>query len=704
MLSLRSCHYAAPAVLLLALLLHATPSDAVRKMPQAQKSGDEASSPAKEGSWPDAPLALLSEVSPVRQVAASKAHTTETPSPLGANRKGGRAMSDYEDSELFDEDSPPGLVNPRDFTARLTAPSDDHRAVEEVADEDLFDEDTPEVPIYTAVDPGQFFEHANRKDKEEKQEPSGASKARRPGKGASATDVEVRQKHEAAAGASSAPTSELRAAGGSQANTKLASSSPSSPVHKKSQKHEAAAGASSAPTSEARAAGASQAKMKSASSSPSSPVRNKSQKSARGDAKAHGLVRAPIEAANDAFSPTTADAYHAKKGHGRKSPTAVASRDKSPLRPSSSAASAESNASIDVTGMLLTEIVKRVSLLPSDCVPEHTVILVQVSHHHIPLFQAQVKNVIQLRCFMRRYVLLALDSRSMDECRKIQADGVELFCARNVRQYTGGGEGGGIDGALSFEQTKDILFDRWTVVADILEATPDLKLWVFDADVVIFKIPAFELTAGCDLSTQMDKLDALGAADVDYAAVMHEASGGGGGGGSKGAAAAESDVSTRGGSAASRHRRRLASSGDGDGDSDGASPFATPSLVPHEDLKRYSMNGGQVVLHSTPAVVAFLRSLGNLGETSGQMNQMMLRAAGTPWESLTTCDLPESFSSACWGLALDPFTFHANCVTTAEGKLKQMHAALGLVTPALSPSTAKVVNPKPQTLSSTHEP
>jgi hypothetical protein len=36
---------------------------------------------------------------------------------------------------------------------------------------------------------------------------------------------------------------------------------------------------------------------------------------------------------------------------------------------------------------------------------------------------------------------------------------------------------------------------------------------------------------------------------------------------------------------------------------------------------------------------------------------------------MNTCDLPESFSSACWGLGVDPFTFHANCVAAEEQKL-----------------------------------
>jgi hypothetical protein len=38
---------------------------------------------------------------------------------------------------------------------------------------------------------------------------------------------------------------------------------------------------------------------------------------------------------------------------------------------------------------------KVVATYPSDCVPDRTVVLVQVNHHHIPLFQAQVKSVVQ---------------------------------------------------------------------------------------------------------------------------------------------------------------------------------------------------------------------------------------------------------------------------------------------------------------------
>lgn len=340
-------------------------------------------------------------------------------------------------------------------------------------------------------------------------------------------------------------------------------------------------------------------------------------------------------------------------------------------------------------------LVKKVALYPSDCVPDDTAVLVQVNYHHIPLFHAQVKNVIQRRCFMRRYVLLALDGRSMDECRKIQANGVELHCAKSKREYTAGGAGGGGvglrgGGALSTEEMKDILFDRWTVVANVLEATPRLKLWVFDADVVIFKVPTLELPDGCDFSTQLDKLEALGAADGDTVEQLQEM---------LSTSSADVDGGDGGEDGAGGYRRLLLLLNDTQ-TKDGAqaqaqAPTPTLSLVPHTDRKRYSMNGGQVVLHNTPEVVAFLRAVGKRGENSDDldylvMTQLMQNAAGKPWESMSSCDLPETFSSACWGLAVDPFTFHANCVDSAEEKLKQMHNAVGLIASTVSPSTGEV--------------
>jgi hypothetical protein len=52
-----------------------------------------------------------------------------------------------------------------------------------------------------------------------------------------------------------------------------------------------------------------------------------------------------------------------------------------------------------------------------------------------------------------------------------------------------------------------MIIDRWSVVADVMEATAPApqespgaggvaRLWVFDADVVIFKVPTLELPGG----------------------------------------------------------------------------------------------------------------------------------------------------------------------------------------------------------------
>ena len=344
----------------------------------------------------------------------------------------------------------------------------------------------------------------------------------------------------------------------------------------------------------------------------------------------------------------------------------------------------------------VVQLVKKVASYPSDCVPDSTAVLVQVNYHHIPLFHAQVKNVIQDRCFMRRYVLLALDGKTMDECRKIQANGVEIHCAKSKQEYAGAGSGSGSSssgdrtGELSTEEMKDILFDRWTVVANVLEATPDLKLWVFDADVVIFKVPTLQLPDGCDFSTQLDKLDALGAADVEAveqreAMTLNSPGAGAGANDDKG--------SKKGGNSGAqgyhhRHHHRLLLDNT-------AAAAPTLSLVPHKQRDKYNVNGGQVVLLSSKETISFLRAVGKRGENSDAldymvMTQLMLDARGKEWESMTTCDLPETFSSACWGLAIDPFTFHANCVDSAEEKLKQMHNAVSLISSTVSPSTGEV--------------
>ena len=341
----------------------------------------------------------------------------------------------------------------------------------------------------------------------------------------------------------------------------------------------------------------------------------------------------------------------------------------------------------------VVELVKKVASYPSDCVPDATAVLVQVNYHHIPLFHAQVKNVIQRRCFMRRYVLLALDGKSMDECRKIQANGVELHCAKSKREYTAAGSaggGGGADGALSADEMKDILFDRWTVVANVLEAAPNLKLWVFDADVVIFKVPTLELPDGCDFSTQLDKLEALGAADVELVQQREEmmlSRGDGSKGGVGDAATSDDSSGSMKSSDSGGSKRRLLLKN--------APTLPALSLVPHKEREKYNINGGQVVLHSSKEVISYLRAVGKRGENSDDldylvMTQLMLDAAGKEWESMTTCDLPETFSSACWGLAIDPFTFHANCIESAKEKLKQMHNAVGLIASTVSPSTGEV--------------
>ena len=59
------------------------------------------------------------------------------------------------------------------------------------------------------------------------------------------------------------------------------------------------------------------------------------------------------------------------------------------------------------------------------------------------------------------------------------------------------------------------------------------------------------------------------------------------------------------------------------------------------------------MLLSSKETISFLRAVGKRGENSDAldymvMTQLMLDARGKEWESMTTCDLPETFSSACW--------------------------------------------------------
>ena len=57
------------------------------------------------------------------------------------------------------------------------------------------------------------------------------------------------------------------------------------------------------------------------------------------------------------------------------------------------------------------------------------------------------------------------------------------------------------------KSVREMIIDRWSVVADVMEATAPApqespgaggvaRLWVFDADVVIFKVPTLELPGG----------------------------------------------------------------------------------------------------------------------------------------------------------------------------------------------------------------
>ena len=69
----------------------------------------------------------------------------------------------------------------------------------------------------------------------------------------------------------------------------------------------------------------------------------------------------------------------------------------------------------------------------SDCVPNRTLVMVASDHLDYPIFVAQIKSVVNTPCFMRRFVLVALDGFTYAKCRdELLKNGVPLTCARMV--------------------------------------------------------------------------------------------------------------------------------------------------------------------------------------------------------------------------------------------------------------------------------
>lgn len=156
---------------------------------------------------------------------------------------------------------------------------------------------------------------------------------------------------------------------------------------------------------------------------------------------------------------------------------------------------------------LFTDSVMRAAQTPSSCLPNNTVVFVTAAKNHVSLIDLQLRNVMGMECFVKRYVFVATGRKTYDSVCNNTALGVcildRVMPYRNWSDVPHWRKPENATDELRYMIYGSMIWKKYDYLLPILRA--GVNVYMFDGDVVFLKVPRFNLVDDIDLSFQQER-------------------------------------------------------------------------------------------------------------------------------------------------------------------------------------------------------